>query len=100
MRLPKSSELSMVSWAYAVLNPREEPPGWNLPPRSGKISDTSSPTGAPKNRFVGDDVVTFEKWDDNTEENNVQEQTIHSNSTVDDLFDLIASTLIDNDDML
>ena len=35
----KVGELTMACWAYASTRPREVPPGWELPPRVGRVPD-------------------------------------------------------------
>ena len=38
----KVGELTMACWAYASTRPREVPPGWELPPRVGRVPDDAS----------------------------------------------------------
>jgi len=115
MSPPKSSELSMVSWAYATLNPRMTPAGWELPPRSGKVSKTPPRRGTTakttittnNKTFRHNNVVSFEKWDDfallqeqnkhnGDDDDSQRTTTVPSGSTTitDKLFDTIASTIL------
>lgn len=113
MHPPKSSELSMVSWAYAILKPRISPPGWDLPPRSGRMVGNHRETLTSTKAANGsrNDLVSFEKWDDYA---SLQEQNKHNDggtqmtmsatvgqsksiSITNMLFDTIASTLLKYD---
>ena len=51
----KVGELTMACWAYASTRPREVPPGWELPPRVGRVPDDA---GASDSGSNNSDVAT------------------------------------------
>ena len=89
----KPGELSMAVWAYASVRPRNVPPGWELPPRVGRVTSPSSSSSSSSSSFssgagaaaaaaaaaaaggpspasddaaaaADEDVITFERWDE------------------------------------
>lgn len=80
----KEGELSMASWAYGVLRPRQRPPGWMHEPKMGEI-----PTKAVDKES---DFILFERWESDTEDD---EDVSAPASVTDELFDAIAKSLVE-----
>lgn len=80
----KVGEISMASWAYGVLRPRQRPPGWAIPPQIGQVR--RKPRRPDKTRDV--EIVTFTQWaqDDESDYNLPAD-------VIDRLFDAMGDTL-------
>jgi len=103
----KVGELTMACWAYASTRPRNVPPGWELPPRVGRVpaaaaaADASGEVSDGSSSKLAEDVVIFERWDEVAGESSSSTRVVEhfrndeskSDRIMDDLFDAVANTL-------
>jgi hypothetical protein len=91
----KLGELCMVTWAYGILRPRRQPPGWLRPPRMGNLLPFLGKVESERKN----DFITFEQWTMNEEDLGFlsPKSDVESAATpadaADELFDAIGEAL-------
>mmetsp|Transcript_10831 Transcript_10831/g.26193 ORF Transcript_10831/g.26193 Transcript_10831/m.26193 type:complete len:922 (+) Transcript_10831:84-2849(+) len=58
-------EICMASWAFGKLRHRKKPPGWQVPPQTGRLSNRRNNMINGNNRLNGsqnNNMITFESW--------------------------------------
>eukprot|EP00980_Cylindrotheca_fusiformis_P007034 scaffold1475_cov111-Cylindrotheca_fusiformis.AAC.13 len=92
----KIGEICMASWAFGKLRHRKTPPGWQVPPQIGRVSNLNSEADRVA---MTKDIITFERWgsfgsndSESEDEGSFAEEVAH------DLFDAIGATLCQSPD--
>jgi len=92
-------ELAMVCWAYSVVYPRNVPAGWELPPRVGQMvtgEQGGSGVHLERDQECDEDEIIFETIQDSGSDwsSTQKKEEFQPTSTVDKLFDAMASTVV------